>query len=163
MSQEPGLTAVVIRLATRPDVPAIVRLLADDPLGQQRECYRDPLPSSYYSAFDMLERDPRSTLVVVEAAGDVIGTLQLTVLPGLSYQGGLRAQIEAVRVDARYRNQGIGRQLLAWAIERAREQQCHLLQLTTNAQRTNAHRFYERLGFVASHVGMKLDLGQAES
>lgn len=150
--------SITIRQATRSDLPSIVRLLADDALGSQREAYRDPLPQSYYDAFQAIDADPRQELVVVEHDGAVIGTLQLTFIPGLSFQGGTRAQIEAVRVDRDVRGYGIGGRLFQWAIERAREQGCRLVQLTTNASRTEARRFYERLGFVASHTGMKLDL-----
>ena len=147
-----------IRRATRGDVPEIVRLLADDPLGSRRENYQNPLPQSYYDAFDEINRDQHNELVVVEVNGEVIGTLQLTLIPYLTYRGGRRAQIEAVRVDQRYRSYGIGSRLFEWAITRAREEQCHLVQLTTDNTRSDAHRFYERLGFVASHAGMKLDL-----
>ena len=147
-----------IRRATRDDVPEIVRLLADDLLGSQRESYRNPLPQSYYNAFDEINQDQHNELVVAEVNGEVIGTLQLTFIPYLTYQGGKRAQIEAVRVDQRYRSHGIGSRLFEWAIKRAHEEQCHLVQLTTNNTRSDAHRFYERLGFVASHAGMKLNL-----
>lgn len=155
-----NLESLVIRRATRADVPEIVRLLADDPLGQQRERYAEPLPAAYESAFAAIDGDPRHALMVVEHQGAVIGTLHLTFLPSLSFRGGTRAQIESVRVDGRYRGQGIGAWLLRWAIERARQEGCRLVQLTTNASRSDAQRFYERLGFVASHVGMKIDLGQ---
>lgn len=154
------LETLMIRRATRADVPAIVRLLADDQLGQQRERYADPLPAAYDTAFTAIDGDPRHELVVVEDQGTLIGTLHLSFLPSLSFQGGTRAQIESVRVDQRYRGHGIGAWLLRWAIERARQQGCRLVQLTTNASRSDAQRFYERLGFVASHVGMKIDLGQ---
>ncbi len=147
-----------IRRATHNDVPEIVRLLADDPLGSQRENYQSPLPQSYYDAFEEINQDPHNQLVIAEAGGEVIGTLQLTFIPSLTYQGGKRAQIEAVRIDRQYRSRGVGGKLFEWAIMRAREEQCHLIQLTTNNTRANAHRFYERLGFVASHSGMKLDL-----
>jgi GNAT superfamily N-acetyltransferase len=161
MSQPNESAQLRIRRATRSDVPAIARLLADDPLGQRRERYEDPLPPSYYAAFEAIDDDPRHELVVVEAQGEVVGTLQLTFLPYLTYQGGTRAQIEAVRVDRRYRSHGIGQQLFEWAIARAHESGCHLVQLTTNASRDDAQRFYARLGFVSSHVGMKLDLTAA--
>lgn len=151
---------ITIRRATRADLPAIVRMLADDPLGQQRECYADPLPASYHVAFDAIDSDPRHELVVAEAGGAVIGTLQLTLLPYLAYQGGTRALIESVRVDHRFRNRGVGQHLMEWAITRARTAGCHMVQLTTNASRADAQRFYTRLGFVASHVGMKFDLTQ---
>ena len=147
-----------IRRANRVDVPEIVRLLADDQLGSQREKFADPLPQAYYDAFVEIDRDPNNELVVAELDGEIIGTLQLTFIPYLTYQGGKRAQIEAVRIDPRFRSQGIGGRLFEWAIERAREAQCHLVQLTTNSARPDAHRFYERLGFVASHSGMKLNL-----
>lgn len=150
--------AFTIRLATRDDVVAIVCLLADDPLGQQRERFQEPLPDSYYTAFEEITHDPNNELVVVEHDGEVIGTLQLTLLPSLTYQGGKRAQIEAVRIDRRYRGAGIGRQLFTWATARAREAGCHMLQLTTNVQRDDAQLFYAQLGFVASHTGLKLDL-----
>jgi GNAT superfamily N-acetyltransferase len=147
-----------IRRATRADVPAIVRLLTDDELGRQRENATEPLPESYFTAFAAIDADPRHELIVVERAGEVIGTLHLTFLPYLTHQGGTRAQIEAVRVDRRHRDLGIGQQLFTWAIGRARGAGCHLVQLTTNASRGDAHRFYERLGFVPSNIGMKLDL-----
>lgn len=150
-----------IRRAVRADLPAIIRLLADDTLGEARERATDPLPASYYAAFAAIDADPRNELVVAALADEVVGTLQFTLLPSLAYQGGTRAQIESVRVDGRHRSRGIGGLLLRWAIERARERGCHLVQLTTNATRADAHRFYERLGFVGSHVGMKLDLTQA--
>jgi GNAT superfamily N-acetyltransferase len=149
---------ITIRPAVAADVAAIVRLLADDPLGSRREAYREPLPQSYYAAFDAIDADPHNELVVVEHNGTVIGTLQLTFIAGLSFQGGTRAQIEAVRVDREYRSQRIGARLFEWAIDRARKTGCRMVQLTTNADRIDAQRFYERLGFVASHVGMKLDL-----
>ena len=152
--------ALTIRRAMRADVPAIVRLLADDALGSRREQAEQPLPSAYYAAFEAIDGDPRNELIVIEREAEVIGTLQLTFLPCLTHRGGTRAQIEAVRVDRRYRDLGIGRQLFAWAIERARETGCRMVQLTTNTSRDDARRFYERLGFVPSHVGMKLDLGE---
>ncbi|GLV54693.1 acetyltransferase [Dictyobacter sp. S3.2.2.5] len=154
---------LTIRSATRADVPTIVHLLADDVLGRQRECDQDPLPQAYYTAFEQIDRDPNNELIVVELAGEVIGVLQFTLIPSLSFQGGTRAQIESVRVDQRYRSHGIGRYLFEWAIERARQSDCRMVQLTTNASRGDAHRFYERLGFVSSHVGMKLDLARTLS
>ena len=158
MTQSSTSHRIKIRPAMRADVPAIVRLLADDDLGQTRERYEDPLPDSYYAAFDSIDTNPKHALVVVDLDGEVIGTLTLSFVPSLTYQGGTRAQIEAVRVDARFRGQGIGEELVQWAIDRAQAAGCHMLQLTTHASRADAHRFYERLGFVASHVGMKLEL-----
>lgn len=157
MSQEEQLN-LLIRRATREDLPKIVFLLADDPLGSRRENYQDPLPQVYYDAFDEIDQDPNNRLVIAEVDGEVIGTLQLTFIPYLTHQGGKRAQIEAVRVDQRYRRHGIGARLFEWALTSAREERCHLVQLTTDNVRSDAHRFYERLGFVASHTGMKLNL-----
>jgi GNAT superfamily N-acetyltransferase len=151
--------APLFRRATQNDLPAIVRLLADDPLGAQRERFEDPLPGAYGDAFAAIDRDPNNELVVLERAGEVIGVLQLTFIPYLTYQGGWRALIEGVRIDARFRSGGLGRQLFEWAIARARERGCHLIQLTSDKARPDAIRFYESLGFVASHEGMKLKLG----
>lgn len=152
------MTDITFRRATRQDVPSIVRLLAEDDLGSQRECYENPLPESYYAAFEQIDRDPNHELIVAEFKGGVIGTLHLMFLPSLSYQGGWRAQVESVRVDQKYRGQGIGSELMQWTIDRAKERGAHLVQLTTHGSRTDAHRFYERLGFKGSHLGMKLNL-----
>ncbi|MDM0043414.1 GNAT family N-acetyltransferase [Variovorax dokdonensis] len=134
-------------------------MLADDPLGAQRERLADPLPPSYLQAFEAIERDPNNELVVAEDdAGGVVGVLQLTCTPYITHQGGWRATIEGVRVHKSCRSSGVGRQLFEWAIGRARERGCHLVQLTTDKQRPDALRFYEQLGFVASHEGMKLKL-----
>jgi GNAT superfamily N-acetyltransferase len=147
------------RKATRADLPAIVHLLAQDMLGQKREDYRDPLPNSYHEAFDRIDADPNQELIVAEQTdGEVIGTLQLTILPNLSYQGSSRALIEAVRVREDQRGAGIGGELLQWAIGRARERGARMLQLTSDKQRTDAVRFYEKLGFKASHEGLKMFL-----
>jgi GNAT superfamily N-acetyltransferase len=152
------MTDIKFRRATRDDVISIVRLLAEDDLGSQRECYEDPLPESYYAAFEQIDGDPNHELIVAELNGEVIGTLHLMFLPSLSYQGGLRAQVESVRVDQNYRGQGIGGELMKWTIARAKERGAHLVQLTTHGSRNDAHRFYERLGFKGSHLGMKLNL-----
>lgn len=149
---------IVFRIARRQDVAAIVRMLADDELGSQREHYTEPLPESYYAAFEQIEHDPNHELIVAESSGKVIGTLHLMFLRSLSYQGGLRAQVESVRVDRKCQNQGIGSKMMMWAIERARERGAHIVQLTTHQSRADAHRFYERLGFKGSHLGMKLGL-----
>jgi GNAT superfamily N-acetyltransferase len=151
-------SALSFRRATRADVPVIVRMLADDPLGAQRERFTTPLPESYGRAFDAINADANNELVVACQADEVIGVLQLTYIPSLTYQGGWRALIEGVRVDGRFRSQGIGKALFEWAITRARERGCHLLQLTTDKARPDAKRFYEALGFIASHEGMKLQL-----
>lgn len=151
-----------IRNATPGDLPRIVELLADDPLGAQREACVSPLPASYREAFAEIDRDPNNELVVVEdQAGRVIGVLQLTFIPYLTYKGSWRALIEGVRVARDHRSRGIGRRLFAWAIERARERGCRLVQLTSDKTRPDAIRFYESLGFVASHEGMKLHLAGA--
>jgi len=158
MPEEHADGAILIRRAIRDDVPAVVRLLADDAPGRQRERPGAPPLPAYYEAFAALDTDPRHGLIVVEQEGTVIGTLHLTVLPSLSFEGRSRAQIESVRVAEMYRSRGIGGRLFAWAIARARESGCHVVQLTTNASRADAQRFYTRLGFAPSHVGMKLDL-----
>lgn len=147
------------RRAVRSDVPEIVRMLADDQLGARREQYSHPIPECYYTAFDAIDADPNNELVVVVLDGKVNGVLQLTYIPHLTYQGRWRATIEGVRVDAGVRSCGIGNKLFAWAIERARSRGCHLLQLSSDKTRKDAIRFYESLGFVASHEGMKLHLG----
>ncbi len=149
---------VLFRLARRDDLPSIVRMLADDDLGSQRERYEDPLPESYCTAFKQIEKDPNHELIVAERDGEVIGTLHLIFLPSISYQGGLRSQVESVRVDKRFQSQGIGSQMMKWTIERARQRGAHIMQLTTHQTRRAAHRFYERLGFKGSHLGMKLSL-----
>ena len=149
---------VIFRLAKRADLPAIVRMLADDELGSQRERGEDPLPESYYAAFEQIDHDPNHELIVAESNGEVLGTLHLMFLPSISFQGGLRAQVESVRVDKRYQGQGIGSDMLRWAIERAKGRGTHILQLTTHKSREDAHRFYERLGFKGTHLGMKLSL-----
>jgi GNAT superfamily N-acetyltransferase len=150
---------VKFRKATRKDIPFIVRMIADDKLGQLRELYQDPLSEKYYDAFENIDADPNQELIVVEHDGDeIIGTLQLTFIQGISYQGGIRAQIESVRVRDDLRGKGIGRKMFAWAVQRARARGAHMVQLTSNKQRPDAIRFYEGLGFKASHEGMKLQL-----
>ena len=149
---------IIFRLAKRGDLPAIVCMLADDDLGSQRERYEDPLPESYYMAFEQIDKDPNHELVVAELESKVIGTLQLMFLPSISFQGGLRTQVESVRVDKKYRGQGIGSELMKWTIERARQRGAHVVQLTTHKSREETHRFYKRLGFEGTHLGMKLSL-----
>ena len=149
---------ITFRRASRDDVPAIVRLLAADALGAKREALASPLPESYYEAFEAIGRDANNELVVAELEGRVIGVLQMTFIPYLTYQGGWRALIEGVRVDSEVRSRGVGRELFEWAIERARQRNCHMVQLTSDKARPDAIRFYENLGFVASHEGMKLHL-----
>jgi Sortase and related acyltransferases len=152
------MNQVRCRLAKREDLAEIVRMLADDELGSRREKYEEPLPESYAVAFEQINADPNHQLVVAETDGRVVGTLHLIFLPSISYQGGLRAQVESVRVDKGIRNLGIGSEMMRWAIECARERGAQLMQLTTHRSREDAHRFYERLGFQKSHLGMKLSL-----
>jgi len=152
------MVEIHIRPAIISDLPAIVRMLADDFLGQPRERLEDPLPESYIRAFQEIDAGPNNELIVAEIEGEVIGTLQLTFAPSISFQGGKRCTVESVRVDTRYRGQGIGREMMLWAIERAKEHRCISMQLTTNSERKDAHRFYENLGFKSSHIGMKLKL-----
>lgn len=151
-------SGLIFRRALRTDVPDIVRMLADDVLGAKREQATSPLPESYYTAFAAIDRDPNNELVVVESQGRVVGVLQLTYTPYLTYRGSWRATIEGVRVDSSVRSQGIGHQLFTWAIEHAKERGCHLVQLTSDKLRPEAIRFYEQLGFVASHEGLKRHL-----
>ena len=154
----PNPLKVQFRLATRSDIPSIVRMLAEDELGAQRDQFTMPLSQTYYTAFEAIEADPNHELIVADTDGEVIGTLQLMFLPSISYQGGTRAQVESVRVARRLRGQGIGADMMKWAIERARQRGCHLMQLTSHMSRTDAHRFYEKLGFTKSHLGMKINL-----
>jgi ribosomal protein S18 acetylase RimI-like enzyme len=150
------ISAVTIRRARRDDVGAIVAMLADDPLGSGRERIEDPLPPSYLRAFEAVEQDPNIQLVVAEEDGAVIGCLQLCILPGLSSQGASRALIEDVRVASHCRSRGIGEQLVRWAVAQARARECRLVELLTHNTRVDAQRFYKRLGFAPSHVGMTL-------
>ena len=146
--------SVSIRPARREDVAAIVAMLADDHLGSARERVEDPLPASYYEAFARVERDQNIQLVVAEREGRVVGCLQLAILPGLSSQGGRRGLLEDVRVASDCRSRGIGEQLVQWAVTEAKARGCNLVELLTHQTRTDAQRFYKRLGFTASHVGM---------
>ncbi|MEH0420124.1 GNAT family N-acetyltransferase [Streptomyces sp. B21-083] len=145
-----------IRPATAEDVPAIVGMLADDPLGAQRESPDDLTP--YLIALDRLTADPNQHLIVAIREARVVGTLQLTIVPGLSRRGAARAIIEGVRVHTTERGSGLGTRLIEWAVETSRRENCQLVQLTSDVTRTDAHRFYERLGFTPSHVGFKLQL-----
>ncbi|MFE9885665.1 GNAT family N-acetyltransferase [Streptomyces scopuliridis] len=145
-----------IRPAAPDDIPAIVAMLADDPLGAQRESPDDLTP--YTEAYERLAHDPNQHVVVAERDGRVTGTLQLTIIPGLSRRGATRSIIEAVRVHADERGSGLGTRFIEWAVDESRRQGCQLVQLTSDASRTDAHRFYERLGFTASHVGFKMSI-----
>lgn len=145
------------RKATKNDLPAIVAMLADDQLGSKRENFQEPLPDSYIQAFDKIDPDPDRELIVLEDDdGEVIGTLHLNFITYLTYQGGTRAQVEAVRVRCDKRGRGLGKKMFEWVIKRSQDRGAHLLQLTTDKQRPDTVKFYEDLGFKASHVGMKL-------
>ncbi|WP_058045349.1 GNAT family N-acetyltransferase [Streptomyces roseifaciens] len=150
------LRDIEIRPATTGDVPAIVALLADDPIGAGREAPGDLAP--YRTAFDRVDADPHQQLVVAVHDGRVVGTLQLTVIPGLSRAGMTRGLIEGVRVHGDARGSGLGSLLVEWALDAARRAGCRMAQLTSDATRVDAHRFYERLGFEASHLGFKYHL-----
>jgi GNAT superfamily N-acetyltransferase len=154
-----GSSSVVLRRAAAGDVPAIVSLLASDQLSAARDGVRTPKDlASYQRAFRMIDSDPAHILVVAESGAEVVATMQVSFIPGLARRGALRAQLEAVRVDDAYRGRGLGAAMMNWAIGEARRRGCALVQLTSDKSRTAAHRFYQRLGFVASHEGMKLAL-----
>ena len=151
------ISPVTIRRAGRGDVLSIVRMLADDPLGSGRERVEDPLPESYFRAFEAVDRDPNIQLMVAEdGEGVVVGCLQLGILPGLSSQGASRGLIEDVRVAAHCRSCGIGEQMVQWAVAQARARGCKLVELLTHNSRVDAQRFYKRLGFAQSHAGMTI-------
>jgi GNAT superfamily N-acetyltransferase len=148
---------VLLRTATETDVPAIVGLIAADQIGATRDGIRDAVDlAAYVAAVKRIDADPAQLLVVAEQDGQIVGTFQLSFLPGLARRGALRAQIEAVRVAERKRGAGLGGAMMRWAIAEAARRGCALIQLTTDKSRPDAHRFYARLGFVASHEGMKL-------
>lgn len=150
------MTALTFRKASRDDLQTIVDMLADDHLGTTRESPDDLTP--YIPAFEAINRDPNQLLVVCERDGAIVGTMQLTITPGLSRKGASRMTIEGVRVHQEARGSGLGGDMVRWAISEAREQGCRMVQLTTDKSRTDAHRFYERLGFEPTHVGYKLNL-----
>ena len=154
------MSELTFRRATADDLFAIVTMLADDVLGATRERLENPLPQPYITAFGDIDRDPNNELVVACMDDAVVGVLQLTFIPSLSHLGSRRALIEGVRVSSARRSSGIGTKLFEWAIARARERGCRMLQLTTDKRRPDAKRFYEALGFVASHDGLKLPLQQ---
>jgi ribosomal protein S18 acetylase RimI-like enzyme len=145
-----------IRRARREDIGVIVAMLADDPLGSARERLEDPLPACYFRSFEVLEHNSNIQLMVAENNGAVVGCLQLCILPGLSSQGASRGLIEDVRVASHCRSRGIGEMMVRWAIAEARAKGCGLVELLTHNSRRDAQRFYARLGFQPSHVGMTL-------
>ncbi|HEY7486785.1 MAG TPA: GNAT family N-acetyltransferase [Streptosporangiaceae bacterium] len=146
---------MIFRIATRADLPAIIALLADDILGKARDF--TVVDDAYERAFAAIDADPRNVLAVADD-GDIVGCLQITFIPGLGRHGAERAQVEAVRIRSDRRGAGLGRRFMTWAIDQARERGCALVQLTTDKVRTDAHRFYADLGFIATHEGMKLAL-----
>jgi GNAT superfamily N-acetyltransferase len=149
----------VLRAATEADVPALVELIAADQLGAARDGIRDAADvAAYTAAFRQIDADPAHLLVVAELDGQIVGTMQLSFLPGLARRGAMRAQIEAMRVARNQRGAGLGADMIGWAIDEARRRGCALVQLTSDKSRTDAHRFYARFGFIASHEGMKLAL-----
>ena len=150
--------SIQVRPATYNDLSRIIEMLADDPLGKQREHFTTPLSQSYNQAFHTIDKDPNNELIVAQKGNDVVGVLQLTFIPYLTYKGSWRLLIEGVRVDSRFRGCGIGRKLFHYAIEKAKQKKCIMVQLTTDKSRIDTHRFYESLGFKATHEGMKLHL-----
>ena len=146
------------RRATFSDLCGILEMLADDALGQQREDIGPPANTAYSDAFEAIEKDPNQYLAIVEDGGEIVGCLQLSFIPGLSRVGMWRGQIESVRIASSYRGSGLGKKMFEWAIEQCRAKGCGLVQLTSDKTRTDAIRFYEQLGFVASHEGFKLSL-----
>lgn len=147
---------IEIRAAVLADLPAIVAMLADDPLGSGRENAAEPLDTRYVAAFEAITADRNQLLAVMADGVEIVGTLQITLIRGLSRKGGVRGNIEAVRVAGSRRGNGLGRRLIEWAIDACRRQGCDLVQLTTDRSRIDAHRFYEGLGFKATHIGYKL-------
>lgn len=151
-------TDMIFRPALRADVPAIVGLLADDPIGAGRETVTEEVDAAYWQAFDALDGDPRNTVIVADLDGEIVGTMQLILIPSLTRRGAQRLEIEGVRVAAGHRGAGLGRRMIGWAVDEARASGCALVQLTTDKRRADARRFYESLGFEATHDGMKLAL-----
>lgn len=149
---------IEFRNARLEDVEKIVEMLADDKLGSERERFESPLPKSYYDAFSAIDSDPNNELILACLDEEIVGVQQVTFTPYLTYQGGWRATIEGVRTASSVRGQGIGSQLIGYAIRRAKARGCHLVQLTTDKKRPEALHFYEQLGFSATHEGMKLKL-----
>lgn len=150
---------MTFRQATAKDLPVIIELLANDKLGQAREKFEEPLPREYMEAFSNIAADKNQELILGENEnGEVVATLQVSFIQYLTYRGGIRAQIEAVRIRENLRGQGVGQEMFEWTIQLAKKRNAHLIQLTSDKQRPDAIRFYEKLGFVASHEGMKLNL-----
>jgi GNAT superfamily N-acetyltransferase len=153
-----SMTTIAFRRARPDDLSSIIALLADDVLGQQREDASSPPNQDYVDAFSAILADPNQLQMVATSNDEIIGTLQLTFIPGLARKGAWRGQIEAVRIAAAQRGSGVGQQMFEWAIDQCKARGCHLVQLTTDKTRSDAHRFYDRLGFTDSHIGYKLML-----
>lgn len=148
---------MIFRKVTKNDISKIVEMIADDELGKTRENFQSPLPKEYIDAFEKINLDKNQELIVVEnKSSEIVGTLQLTFIQYLTYRGGIRAQIEAVRIRKDQRGLGIGKKMFVWAIQRAKEKKAHVLQLTTDKKRPKAIKFYKDLGFKSSHLGMKM-------
>lgn len=148
---------MIFRKATTKDLNKIVEMIADDELGEKREVFQEPLPSEYLTAFKNINNDPNQELIVVENDNsEIVGTMQLSFIQHLTYRGGLRVQIEAVRIRNDKRGLGYGKIMIQWAVNRAKERKAHLLQLTTDKERPNAIKFYKSIGFKATHEGMKM-------
>ncbi|GAB3173628.1 L-amino acid N-acyltransferase YncA [Micromonospora palomenae] len=150
------MTDVIFREAVRADLPAVIALLADDVLGKARDFTE--VDEAYERAFADITADPRNHLIVADEAGELVGCMQITYIPGLGRHGAERSLIESVRVRSDLRGRGLGRRMMEWAVDQARQRGCALVQLTTDKTRADAHRFYRSLGFIASHEGMKLPL-----
>jgi GNAT superfamily N-acetyltransferase len=148
---------IVLRVATRADVPAVLELLENDEISRSR-MVSEATDAALWKAFEEIDADPRNELIVADDDGEIVATCQLTFTPSLSRRGTERMTIEAVRVRSDRRGAGLGRVMMLWALDRARERGCGLVQLTTDKRRTSAHRFYTGLGFSATHDGMKLTL-----
>lgn len=156
------VVALNFRKANEADLSVIVRMLADDNLGQTREYVAEPLPQAYVDAFKKINANPQAHLYIAECDGQLVAVAQIDYLQYLTYQGGKRAQIEGVRVHKDFRSQGVGQLLFEYLIAQAKQHGCHMLQLTTNLQRNSAHKFYQRLGFIHSHAGFKLELNNLD-
>lgn len=150
---------LTFRDAVAADLPMIIAMLAEEQIGGRKDDPGEPLDAVYLAAFEAIDRDPRQRLIVAELDGAIVGTMQLSWLPGLLNRGAVRGQIEAVRIAADRRSLGLGAAMIGWAVELFRESGCFMAQLTSNNDRDAAHRFYERLGWKKSHAGFKLFLG----
>jgi GNAT superfamily N-acetyltransferase len=150
--------AICLRDAQRDEVPLVVAMLADDALGSTRDQVVDPLPGAYYAAFDTIAASRDNRLLIAELDGEVVGSLQITFIPGLAKVGATKMLVGQVRVVSPRRGTGIGGEIMAAVVALARARHCKSVELTSHRTRTDAHRFYARLGFVASHVGMTLAL-----